>query len=420
MDLPSRRCAGQAALGGTHDRCDPARSWRAPSAAGTARTASARSTELMTLVPVNLRKPEEWTEKAHVGNVATGILVPLPIRTARPAADLPRGARPHGGEEGRPGRRRLAGPRRGVQRAAALARYLDDRSDVRQHRLHRHQRARHPGAALPGGRRDRRRLSVRAGRDAQPGQRRPLRLSRPLFIGIDSDERRCPTSSASRPPSSAPFASCRRRRGSSIGRRRDGGPRRAPPARAAAGGRVAGMRSTVGGGDRGRRPAAGGGGVRRAARRAPSLPALLRALPRRRRPRRRSRRGAVRPAAARPARGLLAAHPTDDLVRRVRTGQPLRLALDPAALRRRSTDVEAMVAYLQRLPGADWKHADVGWAIYVDRCAACHGPYGTPLGPPPEGVRPPRSLADPAFQASVSEADHDRGRAPRRARACRA
>ena len=40
--------------------------------------------ELMTLVPVNLRKPEEWSEKAHVGNVATGILVPLPIRIADP------------------------------------------------------------------------------------------------------------------------------------------------------------------------------------------------------------------------------------------------------------------------------------------------------------------------------------------------
>jgi diacylglycerol O-acyltransferase len=40
--------------------------------------------ELMTLVPVNLRKPEEWSEKAHVGNVATGILVPLPIRLTDP------------------------------------------------------------------------------------------------------------------------------------------------------------------------------------------------------------------------------------------------------------------------------------------------------------------------------------------------
>jgi WS/DGAT/MGAT family acyltransferase len=42
--------------------------------------------ELMTLVPVNLRKPEEWTEKAHVGNVATGIMVALPIRLADPLA----------------------------------------------------------------------------------------------------------------------------------------------------------------------------------------------------------------------------------------------------------------------------------------------------------------------------------------------
>lgn len=42
--------------------------------------------ELMTLVPVNLRKPEEWAEKANVGNVATGILVPLPIRGAGPLA----------------------------------------------------------------------------------------------------------------------------------------------------------------------------------------------------------------------------------------------------------------------------------------------------------------------------------------------
>jgi len=42
--------------------------------------------ELMTLVPVNLRKPEEWADKPHVGNVATGILVPVPIRLADPVA----------------------------------------------------------------------------------------------------------------------------------------------------------------------------------------------------------------------------------------------------------------------------------------------------------------------------------------------
>ena len=38
--------------------------------------------ELMTLVPVNLRRPEEWTDQAATGNVATGLLVPLPIRLA--------------------------------------------------------------------------------------------------------------------------------------------------------------------------------------------------------------------------------------------------------------------------------------------------------------------------------------------------
>jgi hypothetical protein len=42
--------------------------------------------ELMTLVPINLRKPEEWTEKAATGNVATGIMVRLPIDIREPLA----------------------------------------------------------------------------------------------------------------------------------------------------------------------------------------------------------------------------------------------------------------------------------------------------------------------------------------------
>jgi WS/DGAT/MGAT family acyltransferase len=35
--------------------------------------------ELMTLVPVNLRPPAQWTQQAMIGNVATGLLLPLPI-----------------------------------------------------------------------------------------------------------------------------------------------------------------------------------------------------------------------------------------------------------------------------------------------------------------------------------------------------
>jgi diacylglycerol O-acyltransferase len=42
--------------------------------------------ELMTLVPVNLRKPEEWVDAAAVGNVATGLLVALPIGLHHPVA----------------------------------------------------------------------------------------------------------------------------------------------------------------------------------------------------------------------------------------------------------------------------------------------------------------------------------------------
>jgi diacylglycerol O-acyltransferase len=41
-------------------------------------------TELLTLVPIAMRKPEEWTGAGVVGNVASGILVPLPIRIADP------------------------------------------------------------------------------------------------------------------------------------------------------------------------------------------------------------------------------------------------------------------------------------------------------------------------------------------------
>jgi WS/DGAT/MGAT family acyltransferase len=42
--------------------------------------------ELMTLVPVNLRRPEEWTERAVTGNVATGLLIPLPVQMQHPVA----------------------------------------------------------------------------------------------------------------------------------------------------------------------------------------------------------------------------------------------------------------------------------------------------------------------------------------------
>ena len=45
-----------------------------------------RVDELMTLVPINLRRREEWTAQAATGNVASGLLVPLPIQMRHPLA----------------------------------------------------------------------------------------------------------------------------------------------------------------------------------------------------------------------------------------------------------------------------------------------------------------------------------------------
>jgi len=101
--------------------------------------------------------------------------------------------------------------------------------------------------------------------------------------------------------------------------------------------------------------------------------------------------------------GFLQRYKTEDLVRRVREGRPLELALDLPALRAHATDVEAVVAYLRRLPTIDWRRLGRAEAAYVDRCALCHGLYGRPGAELPPGVRAPRDLSDPAFQRSIKD-----------------
>lgn len=103
--------------------------------------------------------------------------------------------------------------------------------------------------------------------------------------------------------------------------------------------------------------------------------------------------------------GFLAKYRSEDLVRRIVDGRRLLLAVDVPAMRARATNVESLVAYLKRLPTVDWPAVDQGWATYIDRCAACHGPFGAPPAAPPPGVRPPRDLADAGFQAATSEAE---------------
>lgn len=101
--------------------------------------------------------------------------------------------------------------------------------------------------------------------------------------------------------------------------------------------------------------------------------------------------------------GFLPRYKTEDLVRRVREGRPLELALDLPALRAHATDVEAVVAYLRRLPTIDWRSIGRAEATYVDRCALCHGMYGRPGAELPHGVRAPRDLSDPTFQQSIKD-----------------
>jgi mono/diheme cytochrome c family protein len=91
------------------------------------------------------------------------------------------------------------------------------------------------------------------------------------------------------------------------------------------------------------------------------------------------------------------------LVRRIREGKPLELALDLPAFKARANEVSALVTHLKRLPSIDWDTTAEGWEVYTDRCEVCHGRYGAPTKDLPAGVRPPRDLSNPAFQGEIGD-----------------
>lgn len=102
--------------------------------------------------------------------------------------------------------------------------------------------------------------------------------------------------------------------------------------------------------------------------------------------------------------GFLAAYSNAELVRRVRRGSTLDLALDPDALKAREGDVAVVATYLRRLPTVDWALVEPGHDLYADRCASCHGIYGKPPhggAGAPDAKAPSRDLADPAFQREL-------------------
>ena len=103
--------------------------------------------------------------------------------------------------------------------------------------------------------------------------------------------------------------------------------------------------------------------------------------------------------------GFLARYKTDELVRRVRSGVPLQLALDLPSLKARAGDVETLAAHLERLPAVEWRQVEEGEAVYLDRCELCHGRAGVPGATLPQGARSPRDLSDPAFQRAVTDTE---------------
>jgi len=100
--------------------------------------------------------------------------------------------------------------------------------------------------------------------------------------------------------------------------------------------------------------------------------------------------------------GFLTVYPTDDLVRRIRDGRPLELALDRPALYRRAEQVDELATYLEHLPSVDWEAVGLGWSIYMTRCENCHGPFGDPPELPAAARRPP-DFRDPRFQKTIRD-----------------
>jgi mono/diheme cytochrome c family protein len=99
---------------------------------------------------------------------------------------------------------------------------------------------------------------------------------------------------------------------------------------------------------------------------------------------------------------VLSTHSDEQLVARIREGQPrLRLVLP---MPRRSSETEALEEFLRSIPSVRWPLADAGRALYLSHCDGCHGRYGHGHGVALDrSLRAPRDLSDPSFQHLVTD-----------------
>ncbi|HLK11147.1 MAG TPA: c-type cytochrome [Candidatus Binatia bacterium] len=98
---------------------------------------------------------------------------------------------------------------------------------------------------------------------------------------------------------------------------------------------------------------------------------------------------------------IVAGEDPSTLARRILAGAASPLAVDRAALRAAASRTEALVSHLERLGRANWPLVQRGEALYADRCAACHGPFGQPA--PATTGRRPADLSAVAYQAARSD-----------------
>ncbi len=99
---------------------------------------------------------------------------------------------------------------------------------------------------------------------------------------------------------------------------------------------------------------------------------------------------------------LLSTQTDEQLLARIREGQPRIRLVSPSPLR--STETEALEEFLRGIPSVPWPLADTGRALYLSRCEDCHGRYGHGDGAGLDSSRrAPRDLSDPSFQHQVTD-----------------
>jgi mono/diheme cytochrome c family protein len=103
---------------------------------------------------------------------------------------------------------------------------------------------------------------------------------------------------------------------------------------------------------------------------------------------------------------LYADRSEDELLASVVSSGPLAAPLDTTRLTPTEQDLDAIAAYLRRLPNIPWEQIGKGQQLYDTFCISCHGLYGRGDGLVAARLPTfPRDLSAPDYQRQVSDAE---------------